>query len=516
MKSNRQQLGLTLIELMMVASIIVVLMVVLMTYVFPSEDRQCRLEAERLASYLTRISAEALTSGSPARAVVDIPKSFVFRESTRETADFTQQLWQVGNRKLEHTVKEPVFVDSVDTESVADQKSGRAFVIFAGSKTEGAVIVLAAGQAFYSVVVPPGNGEIRVEEGRSKAGRGLQRQKPSLPSMTGYSSTPTKSDFPVVGMPPSVPVVPRARPTNRNAPRARKAGKKSKKNDARSFDRGNAPDIDSAPPTSKSQSSSSFGGGNSSTAGTNVTNSTPTGSTTPQTPTNNNQNCPNGNCMPPPDGRTFRLNNATVVEPEGLKPLLEPILNDLIAAGKLTLLARLNRPSSWLIQATRKGDHYGNSEQFPSYRGEPYPILCSAAHCSTVWTPDTDDAHSLTLFIRNPDIDAESNECLYQPLDLVDVEVSIEVSLDSSAMIDVRGVIRQSSAKAYTISGQGSLYDVLEDNGVPKNADSVGDGLEDSWAFSFFGYANQVSFIDNPAANTEQRPNNCDESESEL
>ena len=71
--------------------------------------------------------------------------------------------------------------------------------------------------------------------------------------------------------------------------------------------------------------------------------------------------------MPPPDGRTFRLNNATVVEPEGLKPLLEPILNDLIAAGKLTLWQG-NRPSSWLIQATRKGDHYGNSEQFPSYR----------------------------------------------------------------------------------------------------------------------------------------------------
>ena len=161
MKSKRQQLGLTLIELMMVASIIVVLMVVLMTYVFPSEDRQCRLEAERLASYLTRISAEALTSGSPARAVVDIPKSFVFRESTRETADFTQQLWQVGNRKLEHTVKEPVFVDSVDTESVADQKSGRAFVIFAGSKTEAPS---SCSRGRHSIQWCTRNGEIRVEK----------------------------------------------------------------------------------------------------------------------------------------------------------------------------------------------------------------------------------------------------------------------------------------------------------------------------------------------------------------
>ena len=215
--------------------------------------------------------------------------------------------------------------------------------------------------------------------------------------------------------------------------------------------------------------------------------------------------------MPPPDGRTFRLDNATVTEPNELKVLLEPILNDLIATGKLLLLARLGRPSSWLIQGVRKGEGYGNSENFPSYRGEPAQIYCSQANCTTVLVPDTGENHGVTLFVRDVSIDEDSGECLYQTLALVDVRVNIEVTINASAIIEIKGTIRESTARDYMVQDGSSLRDVLEDNGVAKNADSVGDGLPDSWEFAFFGYGNQVLFMDNPAANTDQRPANCEE-----
>ena len=70
--------------------------------------------------------------------------------------------------------------------------------------------------------------------------------------------------------------------------------------------------------------------------------------------------------MPPPDGRTFRLDNATVTEPQALTTLLEPILNDLIATGKL-LLARSTKPTKFLADSGgRKGAGYGNSDNFPN------------------------------------------------------------------------------------------------------------------------------------------------------
>ena len=126
---------------------------------------------------------------------------------------------------------------------------------------------------------------------------------------------------------------------------------------------------------------------------------------------------------------------------------------------------------------------------------------------------DTGENHEVTLFIRDQEVDEDGGQCLYQTLSLVDVRVNIEVSLDSTAIIEIKGTIRESTARDYMVQDGSSLRDVLEDNGVAKNADSVGDGLPDSWEFAFFGYGNQVIFMDNPAANTDQRPPNCDETD---
>ena len=218
---NRSQAnkGLTLVELIIVSAIVVILLVVLITYVFPSDARKCRMEAERLAAFLTEVSAEALTSGSPARASIDILQNTALREITRETASLTEKLWETGNLRREHKVREPVTIEEVDTPNVARQKMGRAFIIFAGNKTEGGVVVLVLNEAVFSVVVPPGQGIVRVEEGRARSSKATGTDRPTLPSMTGYEEKTVKSEFPVVGMPPSVPVTPRRPPATANKTR---------------------------------------------------------------------------------------------------------------------------------------------------------------------------------------------------------------------------------------------------------------------------------------------------------
>ena len=358
------------------------------------------------------------------------------------------------------------------------------------------------------MVVPPGQGVIRVEEGRIAVNKGMKGDRPSLPSMAGYEGKVDNSQFPAVGMPSSVPMTPRA-PPRPGTPNVKKNTKENR--------RGTSPrEIDTSPrdfDDNKSSTKSASGGGSSSTSfGDGISSgssNTPSGNT-PSANTNPS-GCPNGNCMPPPDGRTFRLDNATVTEPNALQSLLEPILNDLIATGKLLLLVRLNRPSSWLIQGVRKGAGYGNSDNFPTYRGESAPIYCSQANCTTALIPDTGDDHEITLFIRDESINEESGLCLYQKLSLVDVQVNVEVTLSASAIIEVKGTIREPIAREFDAQDGQTLQDILENNGVEKNADSVGDGLPDSWEFSFFGYGNQVLFTDNPAANSDRAPANCEQ-----
>ena len=76
----------------------------------------------------------------------------------------------------------------------------------------------------------------------------------------------------------------------------------------------------------------------------------------------------------------------------------------------------------------------------------------------------------------------DSDQCLYQTLSLVDVRVNV-VSLDSTAIIEIRGQY-VSPRHDYIVQDGSSLRDVLEDNGVAKNADRW-DELPDSWEFAF-------------------------------
>ena len=61
------------------------------------------------------------------------------------------------------------------------------------------MVILRLNEAIYSVVVPPGQGIIRVEEGRVSVTGGIKAEKVALPSMTGYESKTGNSEFPRLG-----------------------------------------------------------------------------------------------------------------------------------------------------------------------------------------------------------------------------------------------------------------------------------------------------------------------------
>tara|TARA_B100001250_G_C19654654_1_gene724278 strand:+ start:168 stop:833 length:666 start_codon:yes stop_codon:yes gene_type:complete len=219
------------------------------------------------------------------------------------------------------------------------------------------------------------------------------------------------------------------------------------------------------------------------------------------------------------------LSSIIVREPSQLSSVLEGILTDLISQGQLNLMLNLDQPSPWLIQGTRTGSFdgmpkYGQSEDFPTYRGVTSFITgCEVGICVSTFRPDNDD-NSLTLYIRDNLVDENSNECKYQPLVLIDVNViaSINVQPQSgivgpqfpSASITVRGSVRRSAARGFRVKEDESLLDTLEQFNVPENKDTIGDGFPDSWEFTFEGPARTVFFADDPTSQEEASPDGCD------
>jgi type II secretory pathway pseudopilin PulG len=95
---------LTLIEVLVVVAIAGLLIGVLMFYMFPSDDRRCRIEAERLAAYMTSAWAEAVMRDGAARVALDLSDHTGIREVTRQGADITRELWELDRRIEKHVV----------------------------------------------------------------------------------------------------------------------------------------------------------------------------------------------------------------------------------------------------------------------------------------------------------------------------------------------------------------------------------------------------------------------------
>ena len=230
-----------------------------------------------------------------------------------------------------------------------------------------------------------------------------------------------------------------------------------------------------------------------------------------------------GRCIVWPYGRTLMLASVQVEEPAALSDILETILGQLISQGQLNLMLSIDQPSPWLIQGTRTGSFqgmakYGQSDGFPTYRGLPIPVVgCEAGICQSTFRPDNEE-NSMTLFIKDESADADA--CQYQALELIDVNVTAAVNVQSQPGIagqqlpvsnmTVRGTVRRSAARVFEAQPDETLLESLENYGVSENKDTVGDGVNDGWEFVFQGAARSVFFDDDPTSRVDAQPDGCE------
>jgi len=517
--------GLTLIEILVVVAIAALIIGVLLYYMFPSDDRRCRIEAERLSAYVTAAWAEAVMRDGAARVVLDFNDHTGKREVTRQGADITRDLWEDDKKGGVHQVQKPVVIDTVATESVPTLQAGTGYLMFNGRRSEGGVVVLRLDEALYSVLIPQ-TGEVKIQRGRATMPGSNQFQRPKLPDLMGYKSKGGKSStsgFPSGGLPPSQPIT--RRPATRR-PRSRsraKSAKNVKKATPRSDDFSPTPD-DYRPGSPDYPLPPKINPG-----------FQPTPSPTPATPKPQVPNVPTtpgtgtggGGGGPAVVGRSYLLQSVEIDEPVQLKGVLESLLGDLIANGQMNLLLNVAAQTAerhYLVQAVRSGTraaqgdqgesvelaNYRQSDNFPTYRGESRPVAYGGGASIVTFRPEAED-NALILYIRDKRIDEESQACKYQPLKLIDVTVSLTATLlDDTKTITVQGSLRPSAARNFEVKTNEVLEETLESYGVGFNTDTVNDGVDDSWQFIFSGNATRVSFGDDPTSREEVVPENCE------
>ena len=551
---HRNAMGMTLVEIMVVISIGVLLITALLFYVFPSDDRRCRLEAERLAAYLTAASAEALMRDGSARVVFDFRDRVANRQVLRAGADITREMWDADAKAAEHEVKHPVELLSVNTPSVPDLTAGTGYINFQGEKTDGAAVVLGLEEALYTVLVPPRGGEIRVEKGRvGIPGGSGEFQRPRMPDLLGYTDAPRKTSgiASAANLPRSLPQRNRRPSTSSGkASSKRKSSGSSKSPSKRSSTKYDGPtsdhDYQPSPSSLNAPDLDPNTGFDPQPDSTDTPNPGPTDPKDPPTqqrdcrppPAGTGEPCPawrtcmgNGQCSPNVmwSGRSVRLSTIRVEKPQALSSVLDAMLGNLIDEGQLNLAFKLNQ-SGHLV----RGDYvpggvgialYEQSESFPSYslsrrsqtiQGQEIPlgnIGCSVqtSICNFQYDVDGED-HAMMLYVN--DVNAEENACQYQTIELINVEIDITIGIAQAfptiQPIRISGTIRRSSARNYQVTDQQSLADYLEDSGVQPDADSNEDGTDDSWKFEFSGAGAEIAILGNPSARTEVTPRNCD------
>ena len=533
---------------MVVVVIAALLFTVLLLFVFPSDDRRCRLEAERLAAYMTSASAEAVMREGGSRVVFTLADGTAEREVSRDSADLSAAQWASDPRASKYKVRQPVKVDSINTPAVPELTMGVGYVVFEGRNTEGAVVVLVLEDAIYSVVVPPSSGDIKVQKGRSPIPGAMQYETPKIPDLTGYvkNSKGLASNLAGAGVPPPMAINRRPPPKRSRVNRKKNANRRSTAKPRR---RAKAPAADSPGPPARSRSRSSRRNSKKSKTRRSPSRKrksksvSRTSKTSTRTSPVNQQPldplscrnltdcvgrgawlvCLGGRCVPEWRRRSVILVDAQVTQPEVLAPVLDTMLHDLITSGELNVIMNLNQPQSFLIQGSRLGSadgfaRYAQHEEMPAYptagpsTDNPFNGLfqCVGISCQGTFTPEGDEAE-MTLFIR--DDSASANACQYQTLTLINVTVDLEADLSqliAETSMTLRGTLRRSSARRFIINDDLSLADFMADSDVAPNADSIGDGVPDSWEFEFSGPGSEILFSGNAAANTDVMPENCE------
>lgn len=552
---RRLRRGLTLIETLVVLTIAAILIAVLLTVLFPSDARRCRLEAERLAAWMMAASAESVMRDAPVRVVVDIGSGTVKREVARVGASFTDNLWEQDDKAEVFEVDEPVRIDAVDSAASEDLRSGTGYVIFRGEQTEGAAVVLGVEEVYYSVVIPPSGGTVEVVEGRK--GRpggnpGLDRTLAAFgqPLDTGGELGNLKEGS--VGGVVAPPVAPRG--TGSARPRGNRSGNNNNNSNNNNNNNTDAPSSSDAPPTPTPTPPTATPKAPAPTPTPEPT-PEPTPDPTPDTPPGQTGGgfgqgcnadsqcggqggwgaCLNGGCVPDPIGNALRLSSASLVSPNvaGVTAVVNSAVGAQVFGGELNLLIYFDADRNWIVQGERtnvdvvtpeglKLGLYKQSSTLPTYSGvQSDDNTLSCNYETNACSANIRVAGTVRLFIPDPTLD---EGCTYQVLEIIPeltVDFTVSDSLtsvvaDNSARprIELRAAVTREAARKIN-TPQGDTLDrlLMEARPLSEESDDVidtdDDGDADAWIFVFRGDGQEVRFPDVPYEDAGAAPENC-------
>jgi type II secretory pathway pseudopilin PulG len=491
----------TLLEMLVVIAIVALVMVALLAYLWPTDDRRCRSEAERLAAWIMGTRAESVMREGPVRAAFDFSAQTVIRELGRDGASIADLGFKADDRAEVFKTKNPVEFTMLRVAGLGDLTNATAWMVFADYRTVGGVVVLELNEAIYSVVVGPGrDGEVLVVPGKAEVLKAAPPRVGGLFAANGFSldNTPFAPEFmpslnpggglndsvlPPVGQ-PSPPVENDPNPPHDDPPTEDPPATPSPPVDGIDDN-----PVDEEPEEEEEEPEEEVE------------------CRLPDKPCPGlYEACLEQKCVAQPTDLALRVVNARITEPQAVAAVLQPIFQSEINAGRFNLTVKFIAPTDQspqanymaaLVQATASpSGFFMPNDRLPSYTQNAQRM----AQCSGSYTHcyELSVEQSLRLYVRRAS--NVPGQCDYNALAIagrtsafMTIPPGAMMPSQVQGMLSVFGYLDGVQAQQTTFAtGNGiekTLAQALYDYGAEPTIDLNGDGTNESWKFQLEGTA---------------------------
>lgn len=526
---QRARRGLTLIEVLVMIAIVGLLMTVLVFYLLGDDDRRCRLEAERLAVFLTAASAESVMSDGPTRVAFDLEPQTCIREMAHLRAGVSGGSWEPDKAADPLTIRKPVrMTELANAHGVLT--SGTGWFVFNARRVQGGVVLLTLNEAMWSVVVPNDKSEILVKRGRVKLPEpapliaGMPKAPlPAFPEMPSGDNTPSFPSSPPAtaskGPSAKKEATPKAatEPTPEPTPEPTLEPEITPEPEV-------TPEVTPEPPFEPEPELDM--GVDEPDAGPECVNNT-------DCPGRFNV-CHEGKCKLDLNGESFRMNRVTVGDPAALATFIQEAFNQQIGSFRYNLVVKLAPNHSgapgveeerfaWISQAEASGSNgeislFTPDPSLPSFLGLAEPMSCGDGFVACYNIKPQNEL--IDLYLPLPAGDRANairrGNCPYQTLSIIaSMQLYIKSEGDDfGANMSLTGMITKIMAESLQITHDGrviGLDQLFSMYSVTKDADSNDDDQPDAWQINFTGTSYRVGLLGNLEDARGRVPDNCGE-----